>query len=72
MQKNIILKKTPQPFKNKEAYIGDTNQKTRGYNDSPSETDGCARNLSKEYKNEEYEEFSENTSEVNDGINKNQ
>ena len=47
-------KKTPPPFKNKEYYIGDTNKKTCGYDDSPSETDGCVRNLGKENENEEY------------------
>ena len=40
-------KKTPPPLKNKEDNIGDTNEKTRKFNDSPSETDGCARNLGK-------------------------
>ena len=49
MKKNKI--KTPPPIKNKEDYIGDTNNKTRGSDDSPSETDGCVRNLGKENKN---------------------
>ena len=31
-------------------YEGDTNEKTRGYDHSPSETDGCVRNLTKEHK----------------------
>ena len=44
-------KKNP-PFKNKEHYIGGTNKKTRKYNDSPSDTDDCARNLGNEPKNE--------------------
>ena len=61
-------KKTPPPFKNKEDYIGDTKGKTRGSNDSPSETDGCARNLGKEHENEEDEEFSENNFEIYDSI----
>ena len=47
--------KTSPPFKNKEDYIGNTNEKTREYNDSSSETDGCVRNLGKEHKNEENE-----------------
>ena len=38
-------KKTPPPFKNKEDYIGDINEKTRESDNSPSETDGCERNL---------------------------
>ena len=39
--------KTPPLFKNKGDYIGDTNEKTRGSDDSPSETDGYVRNLGK-------------------------
>ena len=61
-------RKTPPPFKNEEDYIGDTNEKTYGSNISPSETDGCARNMSEEHKNEDDEKFSENTSEINKGI----
>ena len=38
-------KKTPPPFKNKEYYIGDTNEKTRGYDDYTSATDGYVRKL---------------------------
>ena len=34
----------------------------------PSETDGCVRNLGKEHENEEYEEYSETTPEINDSI----
>ena len=34
-------KETPPPFKNKEDYISDTNEKTRESDYSPSETDGC-------------------------------
>ena len=56
-----MLKKPP-PFKNKEDYIGDTNEKTRGSYDYPSETDDCAIKLAKEHENEENEEFSEDTS----------
>ena len=37
-------------------YRGDTNEKTRESDYSPSDTDGCARNLGDEHKNEEYEE----------------
>ena len=32
--------------------MGDTNEKTRGSDDSPSETDGCTRNLGKEHEHE--------------------
>ena len=42
-------KKTPASFKNKEDYIGDTNEKTRGSDNFPSETDGYVRNLGEEY-----------------------
>ena len=38
-------------------YDSDTNEKTHGYDDSPSKTDGCVRNLAKEHENEEDEEF---------------
>ena len=67
MQKKRTKNKSP-PFKNKEDYIGDTNEKTSGSDDSPSETDGCVRNLDKEHKNEEDEEYSETTPEINDSI----
>ena len=50
-----IKNETPPPFKNKEDCIGGTNEKTRYSGDSPSETDGCTRNLGKEHKNEEDE-----------------
>ena len=36
-------------------YRGDTNENTRESDDSPSYTDGCARNPGDEHKNEEYE-----------------
>ena len=39
-----------------------------GSNDSPSETDGCVRNLGKEHENEEDEEYSETTPKINDSI----
>ena len=44
-----IIKKIPPPFKNRVYYRGDTNQKTREYDNSPSDTDGCERNLGDEY-----------------------
>ena len=50
MWKKIKIK-IPPPFKNKDNYIGDTNEKIRGSNDSQSETDGCERNLGKEHGN---------------------
>ena len=66
--KKQIIQKTPPPFKNKEDYICDTNEKTHESNYYPSETDGCARNLGEELNNEEDEEYSETTPEVNDSI----
>ena len=43
--KRKIIQKTPPPFKNKEDYISGTYEETRESDDSPSDTDGCARNL---------------------------
>ena len=54
-----------------EYYIGDTNEKTHGSGDSPGKTSGCARNLGEEHENKEDEEFSENTSKINDIIKSN-
>ena len=45
-----------------------TNKKTRESDDSLSETDGCVGNLGKEHRNEEDEEYSETTPEVNHSI----
>ena len=64
--RKIIPKETPPLFKNKVYYRGGTNYKTHGSDYSPNETDGCAGNLSEENENEEDEEFSEDTSEIND------
>ena len=50
------IKKAPLTFKNKEDYIGDTNEKMHGSDDSTSETDGFVRNMGKEHKNGEDEE----------------
>ena len=50
MEKNRILK-TPPPCKNEQDCVGVTNDKTRQYDDSPSDTDGCAGNLDGEHKN---------------------
>ena len=47
-EKNII-KKTPPPYKNKQDYVGGTNDKTRESDDSPGDTNGCARNLDYEH-----------------------
>ena len=52
-----IPKETSPSFWHKVDYKGDTNYKTRVSGDSPSETDGCVRNLTKEHENEEYEEL---------------
>ena len=40
--KKTNLKKIPPPYKNRKDYVGGTNDKTREYDDSPSDTDGCA------------------------------
>ena len=53
-------------FWDKLDYKGNTNEKTRGSDDSPSETGGCVRNLAKEHEYEEDEEFKEDNSEIND------
>ena len=49
-EKNIIFKKTL--YKNNQDYDGGTNDKTREYDDSPSDTDGCEINIDDEHKNE--------------------
>ena len=48
------LKLTPPPYTIKHEYIDGTNEKTCDaqtceYDDSPSDTDGCARNLDDEH-----------------------
>ena len=48
-------KETPPQFRHTVYYTYDTNEKTHGYDDSPIETDGCVRNLTKEHENEEDE-----------------
>ena len=53
-------------FKNKVDYKDDTNEKTHGSNDSPSETDIFARNLAEEHENEEDEEFKEDNYDIHD------
>ena len=40
-----IPKKMPPYFLHKVVYKGDINEKTRGSENSPSETDDCVRNL---------------------------
>ena len=42
-------KKAPPSFKNKEDYIGDTNGKTRGSDDSPIETDDYVMKMGEEH-----------------------
>ena len=44
------LKSTPPPYKNKQDYVGGTNDKTRESGDSTNDTDGCARNSDDEHK----------------------
>ena len=51
-EKRNNLKITPPPCKNKQDYVGGTNYKTCESDDSPSDTDVCARNLCDENKNE--------------------
>ena len=53
-------------FRHNVDYKGDTNEKTNGSNNYPSETDGCVSNPAEEYENEEDDEFKEDTSEIND------
>ena len=53
-------------FWNKLDYKYDTNEKSYGYDDSPSENDGCVRNLAKQHENEKDEQSKEDTSEMND------
>ena len=58
----IHVELTPPPNTNKQDYSGGTNGETRDYmthktGDSPSDTDGCARNLDKEHKNEEDDNY---------------
>ena len=50
---NGIPKEIPSSFQHDVDYEGDTNEKTHDSGDSPSETDGCVRNLAKEHKNEQ-------------------
>ena len=50
MKQFFFLKLAPPPYTNKQDYVGGTNDKTpdsqtREYEDSQSDTDGCARNL---------------------------
>ena len=51
------IKLTPPPYKNKQDYVGGTTDKTHESDDSPSDTDGCARNIDDEHKNEEEEDY---------------
>ena len=66
--KKTNLKKIPPPYKNRKDYVGGTNDKTREYDDSPSDTDGCARHLDDEHKNEEYDNYIDPSSGKNDII----
>ena len=51
------LKLTPPPYTNKQDYVGGNNDKTHESGDSPCDTDGCARNIYYEHKNEEDEDY---------------
>ena len=48
-------KETPPLFWHTVDYKGNTNEKTHGSEDLPSETDGCVRNLTKEHESWDYE-----------------
>ena len=67
VEKNHQIR-TPALFENKEDCIGNTNEKTCGSNDSPSETNICEKDLCIEHENEEDEGISENAPEKNDSI----
>ena len=66
--KIIIILKTPPLYKNKQDYGDGTNDKARESDDSPSDTDGCARNFDDENKNEEDEDYIDPPSKKNDTI----
>ena len=51
----VSPKETTTLFRNKVDYKGDNKEKIYGSDDSPSETDGCVINLTKEYENEDNE-----------------
>ena len=51
------LKLTPPPYKNNQDYVLGTDDKTCEYDDSPSDINGCARNLEDEHKNEEFDDY---------------
>ena len=56
------LKLTPPPYTNNHEYVGGTNEKTRAsqtreFDDSPSDTDGCTRNIDDEHKNEKDDDY---------------
>ena len=58
----INLKLTPLPYTNKHEYVVGTNEKTRDSHpreseDYPSDTDGSARNLDDEHKNEKDDDY---------------
>ena len=48
---NSIPKERTPLFQHKVDFKDDTNEKTHGSNNYPSETDGCVRNLAKEHEN---------------------
>ena len=62
------LKLTPPPYTNKHEYVGGTNENTRDSqtresDDSPSDTDGCAKNIDYEHKNKEDDDYIDPASE---------
>ena len=68
----LNLKLTPPPYTNKHEYVGGNEKKryfqTREYDDSPSDTDGCARNLDDKHKNIEDDDYIDPPSKKNDTI----
>ena len=69
----LNLKLTPPTYTNNHEYVGGTNKKksdyqTREYEDSTSATDGCARNIDDEHKNEEVGDYIDPPLKKNDMI----
>ena len=56
-EKKPNLKLTPPPYKNKQDYVGGTNNNTHESDYSPSDTDGCAINIDDEHKIEEDDDY---------------
>ena len=62
MIKKTIIKLTPPLYTNKHEYVGGNNEKTRDSqirdsDNSPNDTDGFARNIDDEHKDEEDDDY---------------